>query len=95
MTRKSRYWLGTMLAMQVFLLVFVGALAWYAINTNATLCDFKRDLQERRDSSAAYLQSIESGARQLPDGFVLADLRQTLAARESTLRSLQDLHCSP
>jgi hypothetical protein len=81
--------------MQVVLVAVVGVLAWYAMNTNGTLCSFKRDLQNRRDASAAYLGSIESGARQLPDGFTLADLRSSLAARDATLRSLRDLNCSP
>jgi len=95
MARNSRFWLGTMLSMQVVLVVVVGVLAWYAINTNSSLCSFKADLQERHDSTAAFLHSIETGARQLPDGFVLADLKQTLAAREATLRALRNLHCSP
>lgn len=95
MRHNARFWLGTTLALQIAMLAMVFVLALYALNTNGTLCAFKRDLEQRRDSSAEYLHSIETGARALPAGFSIADLKQTLAARESTLRSLSDLKCSP
>lgn len=91
---KVRFWGGITTTLLVIVLVSTIWLGYYALITNQTLCEFKRDLQARRDSSAAYLHSIETGARQLPDGFEIADLRMSLAARESTLRSLSDLQCS-
>jgi len=86
-------------ALQTLLLVVVLAgvlvLAYYALVTNQTLCDFKRDLQGRRDASAAFLQQIEEGKREIPFGLTIPDLTNDLAARDATLRSLQDLECSP
>lgn len=91
---KVRFWGAITTTLLVVVLVAVLWLGYYALITNKTLCEFKRDLERRRDTSAAYLGSIESGARQLPSGFSLADLRMSLAAREATLRSLEDLECS-
>lgn len=91
---KVRFWGAVTTTLLVVVLVATLWLGYYALITNATLCDFKRDLQARRDSSAAFLASVESGARQVPIGFTIQDLRMSLAARESTLRSLSDLQCS-
>jgi len=86
-------------ALQTLLLVVVLAgvlvLAYYALVTNQTLCDFKRDLQQRRDASAVFLEQIQSGKRELPLGLTIRDLQDSLSARDATLRSLQDLQCSP
>lgn len=86
-------------ALQTLLLVVVLAgvlvLAYYALVTNQTLCDFKRDLQQRRDASAVFLEQIQSGQRALPLGLTIRDIQDSLSARDATLRSLQDLQCSP
>jgi len=91
---RIRFWTGLSLAMQIALLVSVLWLGYLAFSTNATLCDFKRDLQSRTDASREFLEAVQTGRRALPAGFTIQDLQVSLSAREATLRSLSDLTCS-
>jgi hypothetical protein len=95
-TQQSiRIWGALQSLLLIVVLVGVLILAYFALVTNQTLCDFKRDLEQRRDASAAYLEQIQSGKRELPLGLTVRDLQDSLSARDATLRSLKDLQCSP
>ena len=89
-----RFWAGTALALQTFLVVCVVLLGFYALQTNNTLCDFKRSIQVRYDNTVAYVTLLEEGVRRPPPGITIEDIRADLAARRATLDSLSDLSCS-
>lgn len=88
-----RFWALIQLGAICLLLVAVAVLALYAIQTHDSLCKFKRDLQVRHDTTAAFVTAIETGTRPPIAGISLADLKRTERAQQATLDSLDNLDC--
>ena len=88
-----RVWTWAQLAAMLVLLVSVGALAYYAIQTHDALCKFKGDLENRAEQTAMFVGEIESGKRESIPGISLADLRRSYSNQVRTLSSLSGLDC--
>lgn len=71
----------------VLLALSVALLALLALQSHSALCTFKDDLETRRDTTRAFIESHHEG---IP-GISRADLDRSLAGQEATLRSLGSL----
>lgn len=85
-----------LVAYAVFSLVLLGGVyrvETIASSTRDALCDFKHDVERRRDLSAEFRDQIRDGDRPPIPGVSIADLDRSVENLQSTLDALSDLDC--
>jgi hypothetical protein len=65
-----------------------------ALEAHQALCSFRLDLLGRANRTRTFIEDVEAGERPPIQGVTLNDLRMTLHAQESTLKSLGPLDCT-
>lgn len=65
-----------------------------AQENRAATCSFVRDLQDRYESTEAYVELLRKGSAPIFPGVTLAELEETQTNRKATLDSFASLDCN-
>lgn len=64
-----------------------------AVETNAALCAFKSNLEQRALDAEQYIADVQDGKREVIPGITIADLQRSLFNQQQTLDALEELSC--